>query len=1051
MRAFIRFLVDRDLIVNLISIFLLLLGTYAIVAINREAFPNVNLDRVQINAAYPGASPEEVERLLITPIEQELKSLSGIDKMTSIAFPGSARIELEVDPNANNRDRIAGDVQLAVSRATLPQDLPWEPAVLEIDGGVFPILQLAVSAPRSDLALKRLGDKIRDDVLDIDGVGRVIIQGNRKAEIRIVVDPEKLRQHRISIGEISSALANWNVNAPGGDLETGTGQKVVRISGEFKGASDVASLVLRANELGQGLRLGDIASVTESLEKAQMYVDVQGKPAAAIIIMKKSDADIITIVDEIREYIKKIPELYGEDVRIDTFLDMSKFARMRLRVLTNNGIVGIILVFLTLILFLRPSVAMTTTLGLPIVFFTGLYALFLSGVTLNLISMMGFIIVLGMIVDDAIIIGENITYHMEQGMAPKKAATVGAMELLGPVTATVMTTIAAFLPMMFVSGMIGKFIVAIPIVVSALLFFSWLESFLILPSHVAFLAKSEAHPKERKWLIKLENAYGRLLEKALDHRYLTVVLSAAVLIGSFVLAGTAMKFRLFPPAGVDQYMVRVTAPGGTSYDTMRNKLSRIDNEIRKRIKPEYFESTVVTTGQVARDGGDPLVQRGGRFGQINVVYTPAVARPDHDALDDMNSLAKDLPPLFPELDIAFTEIAPGPPTGRPLEVEISGNDDAATERTARRLMALLKDAKGVTSVESGLLPGDDELHVVLDRALATYAGVDLKTASSHVRAAVGGLRVSTIRRGTEEIDITIRYPDSTKDPVKMLKDLLLPNNRGGLVPLSRIAKLVEKQGYTTIRHRAGIRTVSVLANINSDVTTSVEINKWAADKQPQWTGDDASRVTVNYGGESEKNEESIGGLVRSFGFALIAIFFILAIQFNNLKYPIIVMLAIPFGAVGIILSFLVHDIIWKPMPLSFFALLGMVALAGVVVNSSLILLVFIQRAMKEGLNYRDAIVLAGRRRLRAVILTAATTVVGLLPTAYGWGGMDPFVSPMALALSWGLVFATLVTLITIPATLAVGIDATARFERLWNRFMPEGGVRALVLSRIRKG
>ncbi|MFV1996561.1 MAG: efflux RND transporter permease subunit [Acidiferrobacterales bacterium] len=1051
MRAFIRFLVDRDLIVNLISVFLLLLGSYAIVAINREAFPNVNLDRVQINAAYPGASPEEVERLLVTPIEQELKSLSGIDKMTSIAFPGSARIELEVDPNASNRDRIAGDVQLAVSRATLPQDLPYEPAVLEIDGGVFPILQLAISAPRSDLELKRLGDKIRDDVLDIKGVGRVIIQGNRKAEIRVVVDPEKLRQQRISIGEISSALASWNVNAPGGDLETSTGQKAVRISGEFKDASDVASLVLRANELGQGLRLGDIASVTESLEKAQMYVDVQGKPAAAIIIMKKSDADIITIVDEIREYIKKIPELYGQDVSVDTFLDMSKFARMRLRVLTNNGIVGIILVFLTLILFLRPSVAMTTTWGLPIVFFAGLYALFLSGVTLNLISMMGFIIVLGMIVDDAIIIGENITYHMEQGMAPKKAATVGAMELLGPVTATVMTTIAAFLPMMFMSGMIGKFIVAIPIVVSALLFFSWLESFLILPSHVAFLAKPKEHPKERKWLVKLEDAYGRLLEKALDHRYLTVALSAAILIGSFVLAGTAMKFRLFPPSGVDQYMVRVTAPGGTSYDTMRNKLARIDGEIRKRINPEYFESTVVTTGQIARDGGDPLVQRGGRFGQINVVYTPAVARPDHNALDDMNSLARDLPPLFPELDIAFTEIAPGPPTGRPLEVEISGSDDAATERTARRLMALLKDAKGVTSVESGLLPGDDELHVVLDRTLATYAGVDLITASRHVRAAVGGLRVSTIRRGTEEIDITIRYPDSTRDPVKMLKGLLLPNKRGGLVPLSRIAKLVEKQGYTTIRHRAGIRTVSVLANINSDVVTSVEINKWVADKQPQWTGDDASKVTLNYGGESEKNEESIGGLVRSFGFALIAIFFILAIQFNNLKYPIIVMLAIPFGAVGIILSFLVHDILWKPMPLSFFALLGMVALAGVVVNSALILLVFFQRAMKEGMECRDAIVLAGRRRLRAVILTAATTVVGLLPTAYGWGGMDPFVSPMALALSWGLVFATLVTLITIPATLAVGIDVATKLGQLWDRLMPEGGVRTLIPAWIRKG
>ena len=372
MTALFRFLVDRDLVVNLISIFIILLGAFAIYSINREAFPNVNLDRVQVNAAYPGASPEEVERLLIIPIEQELKSLGGIDKMTSIAFPGSARIELEVDPNANNRDRIASDVQLAVSRAILPQDLPYEPRVLEIDGAVFPILQLAISASRSDLELKRLGDKIRDDILENRGVGKVIIQNNRKAEIRIVVDPKKTRRQRISIGEISSAITNWNINAPGGDLETKQGQKAVRIAGEFRDANDVADLVLRANERGQGIRLGDIANVTESLERAQLYTDVQGKPAAALIIMKKADADIITVVDQIRQYTKTIPERYGDDIRVDTFLDMSKFARMRLNVLTNNGIVGIILVFLTLIIFLRPSVAMTTTWGLPIVFLGGL-------------------------------------------------------------------------------------------------------------------------------------------------------------------------------------------------------------------------------------------------------------------------------------------------------------------------------------------------------------------------------------------------------------------------------------------------------------------------------------------------------------------------------------------------------------------------------------------------------------------------------------------------------------------------------------------------------
>ncbi len=1031
MKSMLRFLVERGLVVNLISLMLLALGLYAMFSINREAFPNVNLDKIEVNVVYPGGTPEELERLVITPIEQELKALDGIDKMLSVAFPGSGRITLELDPDAGNRKRLVSDVQLAVDRASLPDDLPADPSVVEIDGAVFPIIQLAVSAPVDPIELKRLGDRIEDDILEIDGIARVVTQGDRKAEIRVVVDPEKMRRQHIAVGEVAALLSNWNVNAPGGEIDTGDGQKAVRIVGEFRNAKDVADLVLRANERGGGVRLGDIATVTEDLETASVYYDVGGKPALNMIVMKKAKSDIIDTVDRVFQYLDTVPKRYGDDVRIDTFQDFSKFARLRLGVLTNNGMVGLVLVFISLILFLRPSVALTTTWGLPIVFLTGLYVLFISGVTLNLISMLGFIMVLGMLVDDAIIIGENITYHMEKGMPPKEAAVVGAHELLGPVTATVMTTIVAFLPMMFMSGIIGKFIVAIPVVVIALLFFSWLESFLILPSHVAHVAKAAAHPKERAWLRGLENIYASILTLALKLRWLTVALSVAMLVGAVVLAKHS-TFQLFPAAGVDQYIVRATAAPGTSLEALRDKLVTVEGEIRKRVAPENLETTLISSGQTAQDSGDPLTQRGSRFGQIRVIYTPAVTRPDHDALDDMHRLEKELPALFPKLELAFGELKPGPPTGRPLEVEISGHDAKAGEATAQRLMAFLRTVPGVTSVESGLQPGDDELHVVMDRKLAAYAGVNLMTAATHVRAAVDGLRVTTTRRGTEEIDITIRFPESGNQ-LKVLKELLIPNQRGGLVPLDKIAHLEETPGYTTIRHKAGIRTVSVVASIDTGKITSVEINRLVAEKQADWLGDDAGLVKVNYGGEAEKNQESVQGLAFSFLFALIGIFFILAIQFNNLTYPLVVMLAIPFGAIGIIVSFYLHDIFWKPTPLSFFAMMGMVALSGVVVNSSLVLLVFIQRALQDGMHYIDAIILAGRRRLRAVILTATTTVVGLLPTAYGWGGSDPFVSPMALALSWGLIFATAVTLVTIPATFAVGVDVKLATLWLWGK------------------
>lgn len=1023
MKSVFRFFVERTLMVNLISIFLMSVGIYAIFDINREAFPNVNLDKININIPYPGASPSEIERLVITPIEQELKALDGIDTMNSIAFSGSGIINLELDPNSSNRKQIINDVQRAVDQAVLPDDLPSDPYVLEIDGTVFPVIQMAISSPVSELELKRLGDKISDDLLEIKGIARVQVQGDRKAEIRITVDPAKLAKYRVSIGELSTLLKAWNVNSPGGHINTDIGQKTVRIVGQFQNVNDVAELVLRSNDQGDNLKVSDIATIEESLVIPTIYLDSGGDPALNMIILKKTDADIINVVDEVKEYIKTIPGIYGNKVKVSTSQDFSRFARLRLGVLTNNGIVGLILVFISLIVFLRFSVAMTTTWSLPIVFLTGLFLLHLSGITLNLVSMLGFIMVLGMLVDDAIIIGENIAYHMEQGDSPNDAAVKGAYELFGPVTTTILTTVAAFLPLMFMSGTIGKFIVAIPVVVISLLFFSWLEAFLILPSHVSHLTNAKVKVKEKRWLINFEHGYARFLAWVLKHRWTVVIASAFVLIGSVVLAKQAMQFQLFPAVAVDQYLVRVTGKQGTSLDTLRAHMKKVDESIRDYIQPEYLESTIISSGQTQRDSGDPLTQRGSRFGQIRVLYLPAVLRPEHDAVADLRHFEHSLPAQYPDLEIAFELIKPGPPTGRALELEISSTDGVSNQEVAKNLISFLEKTKGVTTIESGLQPGDKEIHVVLNKSLSTYAGVNLATAASHIRASVDGLRVTTTRYGTEEVDVTIRYPDDVDD-IKALQSLNIPNNRGGLIPLSSIAQFDETTGFTTIRHKEGLRVIRVFANIDETITSSIKLNKLVADNKDLWLGEYKNKVKINYGGEAEKNAESFQGLAFSFLFALVAIFFLLAIQFNSLGYPLIVMLAIPFGVVGVILSFYLHDLLWKPMPLSFFSTMGMVALTGVVVNSSMILLVFIQRARKDGMDAMQAILLAGRRRLRAVVLTAATTVVGLLPTAYGWGGSDPFVAPMALALSWGLAFATLITLIVIPAALAVSIDVS---------------------------
>lgn len=1028
MTAIIRFMVERGLVVTLVSLFILVIGIYASVKINREAFPNVNLDVIQVSVVYPGASPEEVERLIIIPIEQELKSLTGIDKTTSVAFPGSARITLELDPDASNRDQITNEVQLAIDRARLPSDLPDKPFVLEIDSRVFPVIQLAISAPRDEVAMKQLSSQLENDLLHIDGVGRVQIQGDRKQEIRVVVKPEKLIENRISVGEVADVLRKWNVNASGGSIETSEGQKTVRIVGEFKQASDVENLVLRANEYGQGLLLKDIAEVKISLEKASTYQDVRGEPAIHMIVMKLQNADIINTVNKIKGYLNSVPEKYGKDIRIDTFENFSRLAKLRLGVLTNNGMVGVVLVLLTLIIFLRPSVAISTTISLPIVFLLGLFILYSLGVTLNLISMMGFIMVLGMLVDDAIILGENIAYHMEKGMKAAEAAITGAKELIGPVTTTILTTVVAFMPLLFMSGIIGKFISAIPMVVMLLLTLSWLESFLILPNHVCHLTHPERKISERRWLRWLEDRYAGLLAYTLRHHWLMVFLALFMLVGTFAFAANHMRFQLFPPVGIEQYIIRASAEPGTSLEQMRNKMLRLDKTIRDDVNPKYLETTLITTGQTAKDSGDANIQRGSRFGQIRVIYHPAVLRPEHDALKDMFRLKDLLTKKYPELELAFEEKQPGPPTGRALQVEILGEKFPVSKEVAAQLMQYLQTIKGVTTIESDLLPGDKELRVEFDRPLAAYAGVDLATAASHIRAAVDGLRVDTTRWGNDEVDITIRFPQvSYAEQLKQLKNLQIPNARGGMINLSEVAKFYEHDGLTNIRHKNNQRVINVMANIDPTKITSRQLNKLVEDNEAKWaTSEQRNQIKINYGGENEKNVESLRDLGIAFGFALVAVFFILAVQFNNLGYPVAVMLAIPFGAIGVIISFYLHDMFWKPLPLSFMSTLGMVALTGVVVNSSLVLLVFIQRNIAEGMDRFDAILLAGRRRLRAVLLTAITTIVGLLPTAYGWGGFDPFVSSMALALSWGLIFATVITLVVIPALFMAGVDIFSR-------------------------
>ncbi|HKI60028.1 MAG TPA: efflux RND transporter permease subunit [Mariprofundaceae bacterium] len=1026
MKSMIAFFVHRGLLVNMLSVMLLLAGIYAATAIQREAFPSVDFDLVVVSAAYPGSSPHESEQLLVTPIERELKGMDGIKKISSTAFAGSMEMLIEIEPNYTDRSRFVSDVQQAINRASLPSDLPNDPVIREIKSEQTPVISFSIFAPIDALQLKHISDQIEDDLLNIDGVSNVFVQGDRKEEIRITLLPEKMAEHRVSTDDIVQLVRGWNVNAPGGNLKTAEGQKMIRINGEFTSAEDAANLVIRANERGDKLYLKDVAEVTQSLEKARRYVDAMGKPSMSFIVLKQVDTDIITLVDRVRAYLPMISERYNKAIEVRTYQDFSVNTRLRLQVLTSNGMIGLILVFLTLFMFLRPAVALTTAWGLPIIFFSGLLVLYLSGTTLNLLTMFGFIIVLGLMVDDAIIIGENATYHMERGLSPSEAAIEGTYELLGPVTATVLTTIVAFLPMMFMEGIIGKFIYSIPVVVVILLAFSWWEAIMILPNHIKDVVNPDKHPKERKVLVWITEFYGKTLALAVRFRYISILITLMGLVGAGLLAGHT-KFQLFPSGAEDQFYLRINAPTGTTLEEMRQKLLEVDREVRKRIDPALLEVTTAMAGTNSSDQREELKQVGDHFGYLRVSLTSFVGR-DVPAHTVMQSLEKEIPQLFPELSINFVMMAAGPPTGRALQVEISGGKDDAREAAARRLVTLLEKTPGIHSVESGLEAGDPEIHIVLNRELAAYARVDMATVATHIRAAFDGLVVSTLKQGKEEVDVTLRYPEKSNNSIDTLRNLMIPNRSGGLVPLGKIADFEEQPGLASVRHKKGVRVIHVSAEVRPNEITSAEANALVNDMKDEWLGEDGKYLNYRLGGEQERTQESVRGLIFSFIFALFGIFIILAIQFNKLSYPFLVMLAIPFGMIGIVIGLFIHG-----QPLSFMSLMGFVALTGVVVNSSLVMAVFIQRLLQDGVPWFEAIITGGKRRLRAVLLTAITTVVGLLPTAYGWGGFDPFVAPMALALSWGLLFSTVITLFSVPAALAVALDLKRFVLRLMKR------------------
>lgn len=1027
-----RFSVNQSLFVNLVSILIIIFGLLVVFGMNREVFPNVDFDIVSVTTAYPGATPLDIEKLVTVPIEKELKEVDGIKEIKSSSAAGASFITIKLDPDEQDKKKVVNDIQSAVDKVKdLPKDIYEDPVVTEISSKQYPVIEVSLSGNMGEKKLQYYAVRLEDLLEDIEGVARVRKSGYRDREIQVHVEPEKMREQYVSFDEIEQALSSRNISVPAGEINTETTEYSIRTTGEFSSAEEVEDIIIRANDVGNWLRIKDVASVKDSFKKEDIINKTLGTRSINLIVMKKASGDAITIVKKLKKACDTFLENCEDELEISYVNDYSFFAKRRLNVLKNNGWVSLVLVVASVLLFLQWRVAAMTVLGIPIAFFVTFIVMDMMGITINLISMFGLIIVLGMLVDNGIIVAENVYRYMESGMRPREAAVKGSEEVMGAVTTAVLTTIAAFSPLLFMTGIIGKFIRNIPTVLIVALLASLGEALIILPSHLADFVKIKYDERgkpmnivrDMPWFKKLVGFYTRVVTAAIKRKYKVLAGFTAVLLVCAFLAFSVIKFILFPSAGINYFFIRGEAPIGTPLQKTNELILPVE-EIVSQLNAEEMDTFVTSVGSIQEDRHDPFAGQASHLVQVAVYLTPEQDRKRdvEEIIEEVREKAKDIKGFA---ELRFDKPEAGPPVGKAVEARIRGERFEVLDEIAGEYMDYLETIDGTMDVTWDHKPGKEEIRVKVDNDKAALAGLSVAQIANTVRAVFEGSIATKIKpiKAEEETDVTVMFPEDISGDINVFKNILISNRFGNLIPLENVAAINKVPGTTTIHHLDGKRVVTASCSVDTDKTTSLKVNnlleKKFRDLSQRYIG-----YSVKYGGEQEETMDSLMSLLKAFFYAFLIIYLILSSSFKSIVQPLIIMLAIPFGLIGVVIAFLVHG-----MPLSFMAILGVVGLNGIVVNDSIVLVDFINKLRREGMNRHASIIKAAQMRIRPVLLTTITTAGGLCTVAYGIGGKDPFLVPMALSICWGISFATLLTLIVIPCIYSIVDDMALRITK----------------------
>lgn len=1014
MNRIFKFFIENWRFSLLITILTIIVGVISLDILRKESFPPVNFAVVSVSTIYPGATPEEVQDKVTREIETELRGIDGIKRVRSTSRSETSEIVIEIDIDNTDTQVVVSDIQKAVQRAKgqLPAEILEEPRVLEVKAEEIPVYEFALIGPNENRQRDRIAEQIEDLLDDVAGVLDVRLSGQSQKELHVSVNPSKLRQNQLSLTEIVSTLSAQIKNTPSGLVDDGDEISYVRVVGKQTNPDTIEKIALRTNDFNQSVLVGDVADVKYSYDRPKVIARVDNQEATLFVVTKKGRTDTIELVNEVKKQIEKIKPTLPENYQIIVHNDEGMRVENRLNIVNFNAVSGIIIVLLVLFLFLPGKVGLFSAMSLPICALGTVAFMIWQGAQFNVITMIALVICLGNLVDNSVVISEYYTQLRENGEEARKAALRSAKQFWIPFTASTITIISAFLPMLVTKGVMGQFIKWIPIIVTIALVLSLIESVTLLPARLQFLnpkPKSQTPSEKAGWYEKLELRFANFVAHTLNHKWKTVCLIFVFVTSGFVINGMFNRFELFPAEGVEYYVSRFQAPPGTSIYKTDQMAKKLTEEVLKQMPKEALDRVVTRVGVSQTDPSDPKSQFGENVGVVIIGIKPdwAAKLDVSETLSKLRSIAK----IEGFEKQTFEPIEGGPPVGKPLTLNLRSNDYENLSKYSNEVLEYIKKIEGVVDPDTNENLTGQEYRFVPDSKKISFANVNNNELSLALSTALNGTPVATFTENGRKFDVVTVFDSNFARNIDFLKSLTVRNSTGQYVPITSLGSFVSAEAPKTQRNFDYQRSITITSDIDVSKISVLELNakvrEFTQSKKPNYTS-----VSAVFGGEEESTNESLQSLALALIIALFAIFATLVFTFKSFLKPFIILSTIPLGLVGVFYAFTLGQ-----RPLSFLAFIGIVGLTGVVINSSIILVDYIEELRRNfpSMNLKDLLVQASRQRLRAVLATGVTTVVGLLPSAFGWGGYDAILVPVTLALSWGMMIGTILTLIWIPS------------------------------------